>query len=238
MENAEKLAEIIKNSNYVVAFTGAGASTDSGIKDFRGKNGLYKEKNYMGYEPEEILSIDFFLSHTDIFNKYIEEKMMINDIKPNPGHKALAELEKMGKVKAVITQNIDNLHQEGGSKKVLELHGTLKDWYCTRCGKRADKRFDCECGGVVRPRVTLYGEMLDEKVTDAAISEIKKADTLIIIGTSLTVYPAAYYISYFRGKNLVIINETPTSQDHIATLVIRDNFSKVFSETLKILKND
>lgn len=238
MENAKKLAEIIKNSSYVVAFTGAGASTDSGIKDFRGKNGLYKEKNYMGYEPEEILSIDFFLSHTDIFNKYIEEKMMINDIKPNPGHKALSELEKMGKVKAVITQNIDNLHQEGGSKKVLELHGTLKDWYCLKCGKRADRRFDCECGGVVRPRVTLYGEMLDEKVTDAAISEIKKADTLIIIGTSLTVYPAAYYISYFRGKNLVIINETPTSQDHIATLVIRDNFSKVFSETLEILKNN
>ncbi|MDY2981453.1 NAD-dependent protein deacylase [Fusobacterium sp.] len=238
MENAKKLAEIIKNSSYVVAFTGAGASTDSGIKDFRGKNGLYKEKNYMGYEPEEILSIDFFLSHTDIFNKYIEEKMMINDIKPNPGHKALAELEKMGKVKAVITQNIDNLHQEGGSKKVLELHGTLKDWYCLKCGKRANRRFDCECGGVVRPRVTLYGEMLDEKVTDAAISEIKKADTLIIIGTSLTVYPAAYYINYFRGKNLVIINETPTSQDHIATLVIRDNFSKVFSETLEILKNN
>lgn len=238
MENAKKLAEIIKNSSYVVAFTGAGASTDSGIKDFRGKNGLYKEKNYMGYEPEEILSIDFFLSHTNIFNKYIEEKMMINDIKPNPGHKALAELEKMGKVKAVITQNIDNLHQEGGSKKVLELHGTLKDWYCLKCGKRADRRFDCECGGVVRPRVTLYGEMLDEKVTDAAISEIKKADTLIIIGTSLTVYPAAYYINYFRGKNLVIINETPTSQDHIATLVIRDNFSKVFSETLEILKNN
>lgn len=238
MENAKKLAEIIKNSNYVVAFTGAGASTDSGIKDFRGKNGLYKEKNYMGYEPEEILSIDFFLSHTDIFNKYIEEKMMINDIKPNAGHKALAELERMGKVKAVITQNIDNLHQEGGSKKVLELHGTLKDWYCLKCGKRADRRFDCECGGVVRPRVTLYGEMLDEKVTDAAISEIKKADTLIIIGTSLTVYPAAYYISYFRGKNLVIINETPTSQDHIATLVIRDNFSKVFSEILEILKNN
>lgn len=238
MENAKKLAEIIKNSSYVVAFTGAGASTDSGIKDFRGKNGLYKEKNYMGYEPEEILSIDFFLSHTNIFNKYIEEKMMINDIKPNPGHKALAELEKMGKVKAVITQNIDNLHQEGGSKKVLELHGTLKDWYCLKCGKRADRRFDCECGGVVRPRVTLYGEMLDEKVTDAAISEIKKADTLIIIGTSLTVYPAAYYINYFRGKNLVIINETPTSQDHIATLVIRDNFSKVFLETLEILKNN
>lgn len=238
MENAKKLAEIIKNSNYVVAFTGAGASTDSGIKDFRGKNGLYKEKNYMGYEPEEILSIDFFLSHTDIFNKYVKEKMMINDIKPNAGHKALAELERMGKVKAVITQNIDNLHQEGGSKKVLELHGTLKDWYCLKCGKRADRRFDCECGGVVRPRVTLYGEMLDEKVTDAAISEIKKADTLIIIGTSLTVYPAAYYISYFRGKNLVIINETPTSQDHIATLVIRDNFSKVFSETLEILKNN
>lgn len=178
MKNAKKLAEIIKNSSYVVAFTGAGASTDSGIKDFRGKNGLYKEKNYMGYEPEEILSIDFFLSHTDIFNKYIEEKMMINDIKPNAGHKALAELERMGKVKAVITQNIDNLHQEGGSKKVLELHGTLKDWYCLKCGKRADRRFDCECGGVVRPCVTLYGEMLDEKVTDIISSRINcKAST-------------------------------------------------------------
>ena len=238
MENAKKLAEIIKNSNYIVAFTGAGASTDSGIKDFRGKNGLYKEKNYMGYEPEEILSIDFFMNHTDIFNKYVDEKLMINDIKPNPGHKALAKLEKMGKIKAVITQNIDNLHQEGGSKKVLELHGTLKDWYCLKCGKRGEKSFVCACGGVVRPRVTLYGEMLDEEVTEASISEIKKADTLIIIGTSLTVYPAAYYINYFKGKNLVIINETPTSQDHIATLVIRDNFSKIFTETLNILNNN
>lgn len=238
MENAKKLAKIIKESNYIVAFTGAGASTDSGIKDFRGKNGLYKEKDYMGYKPEEILSIDFFMNHNDIFNKYVDEKMMIDNIKPNAGHKALAYLEKLGKLKSVITQNIDNLHQEGGSKKVLELHGTLKDWYCLKCGKRSDKRFSCDCGGIVRPRVTLYGEMLDETVTENAIKEIKKADTLIIIGTSLTVYPAAYYINYFKGKTLIIINETPTSQDHIASLVIRENFSKIFSETLKILENN
>ncbi|MCF2612621.1 NAD-dependent protein deacylase [Fusobacterium perfoetens] len=236
-DKIKKLADLIKTSEYVVFFGGAGTSTDSGLLDFRGRNGLYNQRNYMGYEPEEILSIDFFLSHTDIFNKYIEEKLMINDVKPNAGHIALAELEKMGKVKAVITQNIDNLHQEGGSKKVLELHGTLKDWYCLKCGKRADRRFDCECGGVVRPRVTLYGEMLDEKVTDAAISEIKKADTLIIAGTSLTVYPAAYYISYFRGKNLVIINETPTSQDERANLVIRTGFANTMTEMMKILKN-
>lgn len=235
MENIEKLAEIIKNSKDIVVFSGAGASTDSGLRDFRGKNGLYNDRSYMGYEPEEILSHDFFFSHRDIFDKYLVEKLSINDIKPNAGHKAVAELEKMGKVKAVITQNIDDLHQAAGSENVLELHGTLKKWYCLKCGKKDDKSFDCECGGVVRPQVTLYGEMLDEEVTTKAIEEIEKADTLIIVGTSLTVYPAAYYLNYFSGKNLVILNETPTFQDGKAQLVIRDNFSKVMTETMKLL---
>lgn len=236
MEEIKKLAEIIKNSNYVVVFSGAGASTDSGLADFRGKNGLYNERNFMGYEPEEILSHDFFFRHRDIFDRYLEEKLSINNIKPNRGHIAVAELEKMGKVKSVITQNIDNLHQDGGSKKVLELHGTLKKWYCLKCGKKSDKSFVCECGGVVRPQVTLYGEMLDEEVTAQAIKEIGKADTLIIVGTSLTVYPAAYYIEYFKGKNLVILNETPTPRDSMATLIIREKFASVMEEVMKLIK--
>lgn len=234
-KNIEKLTEIIKNSSYVVFFTGAGVSTDSGLKDFRGRNGLYNERNYMGYEPEEILSHDFFFSHRDIFNKYLVEKLSVNDVKPNAGHKALAELEKMGKVKAVITQNIDNLHQDGGSKKVLELHGSLKRWYCLNCGKKSDGDFKCECGGIVRPDVTLYGEMLNEDVTAEAIREIKKADTLIIAGTSLTVYPAAYYLNYFTGKHLVIINETPTSQDGSAELVIRTGFADTMKQVMELL---
>ncbi len=234
-KNIEKLTEIIKDSSYVVFFTGAGVSTDSGLKDFRGRNGLYNERNYMGYEPEEILSHDFFFSHRDIFNKYLVEKLSVNDVKPNAGHKALAELEKMGKVKAVITQNIDNLHQDGGSKKVLELHGSLKRWYCLNCGKKSDRDFKCECGGIVRPDVTLYGEMLNEDVTAEAIREIKKADTLIIAGTSLTVYPAAYYLNYFTGKHLVIINETPTSQDGSAELVIRTGFADTMKQVMELL---
>lgn len=234
-KNIEKLTEIIKNSSYVVFFTGAGVSTDSGLKDFRGRNGLYNERNYMGYEPEEILSHDFFFSHRDIFNKYLVEKLSVNDVKPNAGHKALAELEKMGKVKAVITQNIDNLHQDGGSKKVLELHGSLKRWYCLNCGKKSDGDFKCECGGIVRPDVTLYGEMLNEDVTAEAIREIKKADTLIIAGTSLTVYPATYYLNYFTGKHLVIINETPTSQDGSAELVIRTGFADTMKQVMELL---
>ena len=237
MDKIREFAEIIKNSKYIVVFTGAGASTDSGLRDFRGKNGLYNDRSYMGYEPEEILSHDFFFSHRDIFDRYLIEKLSINDIKPNAGHKAIAELEKMGKVKAVITQNIDDLHQAAGSKNVLELHGTLKKWYCLSCGKIENTSFNCECGGIVRPQVTLYGEMLDEEITSKAISEIEKADTLGIIGTSLTVYPAAYYLNYFSGKSLVILNETPTSQDGKAQLVIRDNFSKIMIETMKFLKN-
>lgn len=233
MSEIEQLAEIIKYSHYIVVFTGAGASTDSGLADFRGKNGLYSQRDFMGYEPEEILSHDFFFTHRDIFNRYLKEKLSIDNIKPNAGHRAVAELEKRGKVKSVITQNIDNLHQEAGSKNVIELHGTLKKWYCLKCGKKGESDFICQCGGIVRPQVTLYGEMLDEKVTEQAISEIQKADTLIIIGTSLTVYPAAYYIEYFKGKNLVIINETPTPRDGLANLIIRERFAEVMQSIMK-----
>lgn len=236
MTKIEQLAEIIKNSKYAVAFTGAGASTDSGLADFRGKQGLYNERTYMGYEPEEILSHEFFFNHRDVFDKYLEEKLSINNIKPNAGHKALAELEKMGKIKAVITQNIDDLHQAAGSRKVLELHGTLKKWYCLDCGKTSDRSFVCDCGGIVRPQVTLYGEMLDEEIVDQAVKEIEKADTLIIVGTSLTVYPAAFYINYFKGKNLVIINETETPRDNMASLVIRERFADVMTGVMNILK--
>lgn len=233
MNEITKFVEIIENSNYIVAFTGAGASTDSGLADFRGKNGLYKDRNYMGYAPEEILSHNFFMTHRDIFDKYLIEKLSIDNVKPNAGHISLAELEKIGKVKAVITQNIDDLHQMGGSVNVLELHGSLKKWYCMKCNKKSKHNFECECGGMTRPNVTLYGEMLDENITQKAISEIRKADTLIIIGTSLTVFPAAYYINYFHGKNLVIINETPTQNDCKATLVIRQKFAKVMTEVMK-----
>ena len=236
MEEIKKLAEIINNSEYVVVFSGAGASTDSGLADFRGKNGLYNQRDFMGYEPEEILSHDFFFQHRDIFDRYLEEKLSINGIKPNKGHKVVAELEKLGKVKSVITQNIDNLHQEAGSKNVIELHGTLKKWYCLKCGKKYNKAEKCECGGIVRPQVTLYGEMLDEKVTQEAIEEISKADTLIIVGTSLTVYPAAYYIEYFKGKNLIILNETSTPRDSMANLIIREKFAKVMEEAIKLIK--
>ncbi|MFK4784502.1 NAD-dependent protein deacylase [Fusobacterium sp. MFO224] len=235
MDSIKKLAEIVEESEYVVFFGGAGTSTDSGIKDFRGKNGLYKTL-YKGYRPEEILSIDFFIDNRKIFSDYVKEKMSIENIKPNKGHYALVELEKMGKLKAIITQNIDNLHQESGSKKVLELHGTLKDWYCLNCGARDDKEFKCRCGGVVRPRVTLYGEMLDEEITYEAIGEIKKADTLIISGTSLTVYPAANYITYFHGKNLVIINEDSTGYDSNATFSIKGNFSETLDSLVKEIK--
>lgn len=234
-DKIKKLAEIIKNSNYVVFFTGAGASTESGLQDFRGRNGLYNEREYMGYQPEEILSHDFFFRHRDIFDKYLVEKLSINNIKPNAGHLAVAELEKSGKVKAVITQNIDNLHQDAGSKNVLELHGTLKRWYCLDCGKEYKESCTCSCGGNVRPDVTLYGEMLNESVTEEAIKQIKKADTLIIVGTSLTVYPAAYYLNYFKGKNLIIINETPTSQDSRAELVIRTGFAETMKQMMKLL---
>lgn len=235
-EKILKLAELINESNYLVFFTGAGCSTDSGLKSFRGKDGLYSSLYKGKYKPEEILSIDFFNRNKEIFIEYVEEKLSIDNVKPNKGHKALGKLENLGKLKAVITQNIDNLHQEAGNKNVIELHGSLKRWYCQSCGKKFNFNAECECKGTVRPEVTLYGEMLDENVVSKAIYEISKADTLIVAGTSLMVYPAAYYIRYFKGKNLVILNQESTQYDKIANLVLNLNFSETMDKVMKILE--
>ena len=238
MENKiEKLAEIIKNSKHLVFFTGAGVSTESGLKSFRGKDGLYSSLYKGKYRPEEVLSSDFFCSHRKIFIEYVEEELNINGIKPNKGHLALAELERRGILKAVITQNIDDLHQMAGNKNVLELHGSLKRWYCLSCGKTSNKNFSCDCGGIVRPDVTLYGENLNQDVVNEAIYQIEQADTLIVAGTSLTVYPAAYYLRYFRGKNLVIINNESTQYDGEASLVLKTNFADTMEKVLNIIKN-
>ena len=237
MENKiEKLADIIKTSKHLVFFTGAGVSTESGLKSFRGKDGLYSSLYKGKYRPEEVLSSDFFCSHRKIFIEYVEEELNINGIKPNKGHLALAELEKMGILKAVITQNIDDLHQMAGNKNVLELHGSLKRWYCLSCGKTSNKNFSCDCGGIVRPDVTLYGENLNQDVVNEAIYQIEQADTLIVAGTSLTVYPAAYYLRYFRGKNLVIINNESTQYDGEASLVLKTNFADTMEKVLNIIK--
>ena len=237
MENKiAKLAEIIKNSKYLVFFTGAGVSTESGLKSFRGKDGLYSSLYKGKYRPEEVLSSEFFCSHRKIFIEYVEEELNINGIKPNKGHLALAELERRGILKAVITQNIDDLHQMAGNKNVLELHGSLKRWYCLSCGKTSNKNFSCDCGGIVRPDVTLYGENLNQDVVNEAIYQIEQADTLIVAGTSLTVYPAAYYLRYFRGKNLVIINNESTQYDGEASLVLKTNFADTMEKVLNIIK--
>ena len=237
MENKiEKLAEIIKNSKHLVFFTGAGVSTESGLKSFRGKDGLYSSLCKGKYRPEEVLSSNFFCSHRKIFLEYVEEELNINGIKPNKGHLALAELEKIGILKAVITQNIDDLHQMAGNKNVLELHGSLKRWYCLSCGKTSNRNFSCDCGGIVRPDVTLYGENLNQDVVNEAIYQIEQADTLIVAGTSLTVYPAAYYLRYFRGKNLVIINNESTQYDGEASLVLKTNFADTMEKVLNIIK--
>ena len=206
------------------------------MKSFRGKDGLYSSLYKGKYRPEEVLSSDFFCSHRKIFIEYVEEELNINGIKPNKGHLALAELERRGILKAAITQNIDDLHQMAGNKNVLELHGSLKRWYCLSCGKTSNKNFSCDCGGIVRPDVTLYGENLNQDVVNEAIYQIEQADTLIVAGTSLTVYPAAYYLRYFRGKNLVIINNENTQYDNNASLVLNNNFTEVMTKVLNILK--
>ena len=206
------------------------------MKSFRGKDGLYSSLYKGKYRPEEVLSSDFFCTHRKIFLEYVEEELNINGIKPNKGHLVLAELEKMGILKAVITQNIDDLHQMAGNKNVLELHGSLKRWYCLSCGKISNKNFSCDCGGIVRPDVTLYGENLNQDVVNEAIYQIEQADTLIVAGTSLTVYPAAYYLRYFRGKNLVIINNESTQYDGEASLVLKTNFADTMEKVLNIIK--
>lgn len=231
------LQEIIDQSNRIVFFGGAGVSTESGIPDFRSVDGLYHQK--YDYPPEEILSHTFFKKHTAYFYKFYRDKMLCLNAEPNAAHRKLAQLEKAGKLLAVVTQNIDGLHQKAGSKNVFELHGTTLQNHCTSCGKfftaeyikdSADIARCDSCGGVIKPDVVLYEESLDTDTINGAVAAISSADCLIVAGTSLVVYPAAGFIRYFKGKHFVLINKTPTPADSLAELVIHDSVGKVLSQ--------
>lgn len=226
--------DIIENAKRIVFFGGAGVSTESGIPDFRSVDGLYNQK--YKYPPEVILSHDFFMRNTEEFFKFYKDKMLFLEAVPNNAHIGLAKLEATGKLSAVITQNIDGLHQKAGSKAVFELHGSVHRNYCMKCKKFYDVEFilnsegvpRCECGGIIKPDVVLYQEGLDNGVVQNAIEHIKNADVLIIGGTSLGVYPAAGLIDYYRGNKLVLINRDTTSKDVRATLAIRKKIGEVF----------
>ncbi|HHU23202.1 MAG TPA: NAD-dependent protein deacylase [Clostridiales bacterium] len=235
MDKIEMLRQMIAESDNIVFFGGAGVSTESGIPDFRSVDGLYHQK--YDYPPETILSHSFFEAYPEEFYKFHRDKLVIKGVKPNQAHIRLAELEREGKLKAVITQNIDGLHQMAGSKNVLELHGSIHRCYCAKCKKEYDEDYintgsgvpRCGCGGVVRPDVVLYEESLDSDVLMKAINYIRNADMLIVGGTSLVVYPAAGLINYYNGDKLVLINRDATSHDSYARLVIRDKIGEVFS---------
>ena len=231
-----KFKEAIEKSNYIVFFGGAGVSTESGIPDFRSVDGLYNQK--YKYPPEVMVSHSFYVSKTEDFFEFYKDKMIFQDAKPNQAHMKLAELEQQGKLKAVVTQNIDGLHQAAGSKEVLELHGSVHRNYCETCGKKYGLDYvlsssgvpKCEaCGGTVRPDVVLYEEGLDNEILSRTIHHISKADMLIIGGTSLAVYPAAGLIDYFKGDYLVVINMAPTPRDKFADIVINKKIGEVFS---------
>ena len=232
----ETLKTWIEASDNIVFFGGAGVSTESGIPDFRSVDGLYHQQ--FEYPPETILSHTFFYQHPDYFYRFYRQKMLPLEAQPNAAHKKLAELEQAGKLRAVITQNIDGLHQKAGSRNVLELHGSIWRNYCTRCGKFYPPEFirdcagvpRCDCGGVVKPDVVLYEEGLSEDVLHRAVHAISEADVLIVGGTSLTVYPAAGLIRYYRGSKLVLINRDETPYDTAADLVLRDPIGQVFTQ--------
>lgn len=240
-DKIKKLSEIIKNSNNIVFFGGAGVSTESGIPDFRSANGLWSEKLKINLTPEQLVSHTMFIKYPEEFFKFYKEKLIYPNAKPNAAHIALAKLEKMGKLKAIVTQNIDGLHQLAGSKNVYELHGSVLRNYCMNCHAFYDEKFILEskgiptctkCGGIVKPDVVLYEEGLDNYIINGAVRAISQADTLIIGGTSLVVYPAAGLIDYFRGKNLILINKSSTSADNKANLAIHDAIGKVLEEVI------
>lgn len=242
MDKIEALRDIVKNSSNIVFFGGAGVSTESNIPDFRSESGLYKTKNNFSYSPEVMLSHSFFMKHPEDFYDFYKTKMIYKDAKPNDAHIALAELESMGKLRALITQNIDGLHQRAGSKNVLELHGSILRNYCMECGKSFDLEYllsskksipYCDkCHGIIKPDVVLYEEALDMDVMDKSIRHIQEADTLIIGGTSLVVYPAAGLIRYFNGSNLILINREATTYDNKADLVINGTIGKVLKSLI------
>ena len=240
-EKIGKLQKMLDESSRIVFFGGAGVSTESGIPDFRSQDGLYSQK--WKYPPETIISRSFFDANPKEFYRFYREKLIIKGAQPNITHLKLAELEQKGKISAVVTQNIDGLHQKAGSKKVWELHGSTLRNFCTKCGKFYDENFILEsknspytlphctqCGGLVKPDVVLYEEGLDDRIVEGAIQAIRQADMLIIGGTSLVVYPAAGFIRYFTGNNLVMINRTETSADSAANLVLHQNLGTVFSQ--------
>ena len=232
-ERIGHLKEYVEESSQIVFFGGAGVSTESGIPDFRSTDGLYHQE--WKYPPETILSHSFFISNTEEFYRFYKKKMLCLDAKPNAAHKKLAQLEELGKLTAVVTQNIDGLHQLAGSKKVYELHGSVHRNYCQKCGKfynaeymmKAENIPCCDCGGLIKPDVVLYEEGLDNRTIQAAVEAIAHADLLIIGGTSLAVYPAAGLIDYFTGRHLVVINRAATSRDSHADLLIQANIGEV-----------
>lgn len=236
MTKIEKLQQLMKESDNIVFFGGAGVSTESGIPDFRSVDGLYNQS--YDYPPETILSHTFYVNNREEFYRFYRNKILCLEAMPNPAHIKLAELEAKGKLKAVVTQNIDGLHQKAGSKKVLELHGSVLRNYCEGCGKFYGAEYikdstevpKCSCGNCIKPDVVLYEEGLDQQTISEAVSCISNADVLIIGGTSLAVYPAAGLIDYYRGKKLILINKTPTQKDNIANLVIQGSIGEVLSK--------
>jgi hypothetical protein len=233
----EKLNEWVKNSTNIVFFGGAGVSTESGIPDFRSVDGLYRQK--YDFPPETIISHSFFMRNPEYFYQFYRDKLLVT-AQPNIVHLKLADWEKKGRLKAIVTQNIDGLHQKAGSKNIFELHGSVYRNYCMRCHKFYD--FDymknscgvpkCECGGIIKPDVVLYEEGLDDDTVSGAVEAIANADLLIVGGTSLVVYPAAGLLRYFKGDKIALINKTATDMDNMADVVIRDNIGKVFSELI------
>lgn len=240
MNDIDMLIKYITDSKRIVFFGGAGVSTESGLKDFRSKDGLYNEK--YDYSPEEILSHHFFINNTSEFYKFYKDKLNIGNLKYNITHEVLAIMEKNGKLSSIITQNIDGFHQMAGSKNVLELHGSIHRNYCMECNKFYDKDYvfnckeipKCSCGGIIKPDVVLYEEGLDSDTIKKAIKEISECDLLIIGGTSLNVYPAASFIKYFKGKYMVLINKDVTIYDDMCDLVIHDSLGKIFTNIKKI----
>lgn len=248
-EKIVKLSEMIGSSEKIVFFGGAGVSTESGIPDFRSKDGLYNrhDVNFEGYAPEYLLSRDCLEREPEVFFEYYRQKLDGRGCRPNKAHLYLAELEKEGKLRAVVTQNIDGLHQKAGSRNVFEIHGSTERNYCSRCGRRfpPDAIFDskervprCSCGGVIRPEVTLYGESLDSDAVQGAVRAISGADLLIIGGTSLTVYPAASYIGYFRGSHIAVINRDPIplGLDPGRDVEINESIGETFASVRELLQ--
>ncbi len=238
MSKINQLQEIINSSDNIVFFGGAGVSTESGIPDFRSESGIFKSLKKYGASPEQLVSHSYYIDHTEEFYNYYKENLVFTDAEPNPAHLKLAELEKAEKLKAVITQNIDGLHQKAGSKKVLELHGSIHRNYCQICNKEYGLDYimekdgipRCECGGIIKPDVVLYEEPLNDFVLNTAVHYISDADTLIIGGTSLVVYPAAGLINYFNGSRLVLINKSQTPYDSLASLVINEAIGETLSQ--------